>query len=128
MTHTHTTHTHTRNITAITKRVAEVNEMINQANELGISVVDETCTWQAPLKYSPIVYANGIMYVNYTELDLFAYSRGKGKIWMPKKDKVNKHDDWVMGGEGFAQKQYLTEIARMYRKQLRHYKTYGYTL
>jgi hypothetical protein len=121
---THTTHK-TRNITSIAIRVAEVNEIIRQANELGISVVDDTCTWQAPTKYSPIVYANGIMYIKYKEVDLYMHNRGKGTTWVPKTDKILKHD---FGGVGKAQGKFLNDIARMYRKQLHHYKNYGYSL
>jgi len=116
------------NISSIDKRVAEVNAMIKEANEKNIQVVDTSVTWQAPMKYEPLVYKNGILYIKYEELDLYRNNRGQGRFWEKKSDKIGKHNtDYGVGEkEGYAQKKALTDIARMYRTALNHYNKYGY--
>ena len=115
-------------IKSIEKRVAEVNELIKRGNDLGIEVVDESTTWQAPMKYKPLKYTNGVLYVEYQELDLYRHNKGMGSDWETKKYKVTKYEN-AYGFEGEAgsmQRQVLTDIARMYRKPLKSYDTYGY--
>lgn len=115
------------NITSIEKRVAEVNEMIKKGNELGIEVIDESGTWQAPMKYKPIKYSNGILYIEYDELDLYKHNKGQGSIWKTEKLKVLKSEMSLRSYEpGAGQKEALSDIAKMYRKALNHYEKYGY--
>jgi hypothetical protein len=116
-------------IKSLEKRVAEVNELIKRGNELGIEVVDESTTWQAPMKYKPLKYTNGVLYISYEQLDFFKYKRGDVKQWEKKSYKVGKYEYPSSGyGDeaGAAQREALTEIARMYRKPLKSYDTYGY--
>ena len=116
-------------IKSLEKRVAEVNELIKRGNELGIEVVDESTTWQAPMKYKPLKYTNGVLYVSYEQMDLYKYSKEYVKQWDKKSYKVGKYEYPSSGyGDeaGAAQREALTEIARMYRKPLKSYDTYGY--
>ena len=108
------------NIPSIERRVAEVNAMIEDANEKGLEVVDEGQTWQAPMKYKPIKYTRGVLYISYEQLDLYKYNKGLGVVWEKKNDIVGKNV--IM----YSQSQALSEIARMYRKVLNHYDKYGY--
>ena len=101
---------------AIQKRVDEVNEMINFANENNIEVVDKNSTWQTPMKYNPLKYSRGILFVSYQSLDLYKFNKGQGESWKKENDKFGKDDV----------KDVLTDIARMYRSSIRRYKTYGY--
>ena len=115
------------NITSIEKRVAEVNEMIKKGNELNIKVVDESGTWQSPMKYKPLKYSNGVLYIEYQELDLYKYKKGMGTVWETKKDKLTKNtSDYGYGDSGYAQKLELSNIAKMYRKGINHFEKYGY--
>ena len=115
-------------IKSLEKRVAEVNELIKRGNELGIEVVDEGNTWQAPMKYKPLKYTNGVLYVSYEQLDLYKYSKEYVKNWEKKSYKIGKYESGYgyKGEAGAAQREALTEIARMYRKPLKSYDTYGY--
>lgn len=115
-------------IKSLEKRVAEVNELIKRGNELGIEVVDEGNTWQAPMKYKPLKYTNGVLYVSYEQLDLYKYNREYVQDWEKKSYKIGKYESGYgyRGEAGAAQREALTEIARMYRKPLKSYDTYGY--
>ena len=115
-------------IKSIEKRVAEVNELIKRGNELGIEVVDEGNTWQAPMKYKPLKYSNGVLYVSFEQMDLYKYSKEYVKEWDKKSYKVGKYDNsyGFKGEAGSMQREVLTDIARMYRKPLKSYDTYGY--
>jgi hypothetical protein len=115
-------------IKSIEKRVAEVNELIKRGNELGIEVVDEGNTWQAPMKYKPLKYTNGVLYISYEVMDLYKYNREYVQDWEKKSYKIGRYESsWGhQGEEGSAQREALTEIARMYRKPLKSYDTYGY--
>jgi hypothetical protein len=115
-------------IKSLEKRVAEVNELIKRGNELGIEVVDEGNTWQAPMKYKPLKYTNGVLYISYEVMDLYKYNREYVQDWEKKSYKIGKYESsWGhQGEEGSAQREALTEIARMYRKPLKSYDTYGY--
>jgi hypothetical protein len=99
------------NVSSIEKKVAEVNRLIELANEKGISVVDSSSTWQSPMKYKPIRYSNGVLYVEYDELDLYKYNRTGVSNWVTKKDKVLKRDMQFDNP--------LNDIAKMYRKALK---------
>jgi hypothetical protein len=116
-------------VNSIEKRVAEVNELIKRGNELGIEVIDSSTTWQAPMKFKPLKYTNGVLYVEYEELDLYANNKGMGRNWETKKYKVTKYES-AYGGKGedagTMQKSVLSDIAKMYRKPLKSYDTYGY--
>jgi len=110
------------NVTSLEKKVAEVNALIEEGNKKGVEVIDSSSTWEAPMKYKPIKYSNGVLYIEYEELDLYSYNRGEGTKWKIKKDKVTKS-----GGLGVDdQKAELNYIARMYRKAIKHFDTYGY--
>jgi hypothetical protein len=106
------------NIPSIAKKVAEVNALIERANKLNLTVVDTTSTWQAPMKYKPFKYSNGTLYEEYQQLDLYKYNRRKGEAWETKKNKVLKSNMEFDSP--------LNDVARMYRKALKHYDTYGY--
>ena len=74
----------TKKPSAFEKRVAEVNELINEANRRKIEVTDTSSTWQSPMRYSPLKTSRGVLYVSYEELDLYDYAKGKGKKLMSK--------------------------------------------
>jgi DNA repair protein RadC len=99
------------NVSSIEKKVAEVNRLINLANEKNISVVDSSSTWESPMKYKPIRYSNGVLYIEYQELDLYKYNRTGVSNWVTKKDKILKRDIEFDNP--------LNDIAKMYRKALR---------
>jgi hypothetical protein len=99
------------NVSSIEKKVTELNRLIELANEKGISVVDSSSTWQSPMKYKPIRYSNGVLYVEYQELDLYKYNRTGSSNWVTKKDKVLKRNMQFDNP--------LNEIAKMYRKALK---------
>jgi hypothetical protein len=99
------------NVSSIEKKVNELNRLIELANEKGISVVDSSSTWQSPMKYKPIRYSNGVLYVEYQELDLYKYNRTGVSNWVTKKDKVLKRNMQFDNP--------LNEIAKMYRKALK---------
>lgn len=99
------------NVSSIEKKVQEVNRLIELANEKGISVVDSSSTWQSPMKYKPIRYSNGVLYVEYDELDLYKYNRTGESNWVTQKDKVLKRDMQFDNP--------LNAIAKMYRKALK---------
>jgi len=106
------------NIPSIEKRVKEINEMIDYANAHNLKVVDETGSWQSPMKYKPLKYSNGVLYVEYDELDLYKHNKGQGTTWKTVKDKVLK------GNMEFDSP--LNQIAKMYRKAMNHHKKYGW--
>jgi hypothetical protein len=116
------------NLPSIEKRVAEVNAMIKEGNEKGLKVVDESQTWQSPMKYNPLKYSNGVLYVSYQELDLYKYrkSGGRDSLWEKQNYRIGKNEMGMGLSEGSAQKETLTEIARMYRKALNHFNKYGW--
>ena len=106
-------------ITSIKKRVDEVNALIKLGIENDIEVVDNSTTWESPMKYKPLKYSNGVLYIEYQELDLYSYLKGKGTKYETKKEKVTKYDDSYGYGAGVTQKHMLNDIAKMYRKALR---------
>ncbi len=99
------------NVSSIEKRVEEVNKLIELANANDISVIDSSTTWQSPMKYKPIRYSNGVLYIEYQELDLYKYNRTGESNWVTKKDKVLKRNMEFDNP--------LNDIAKMYRKALR---------
>lgn len=110
------------NVPAIEKRVEEVNRLIKEGNQKGLDVVDSSSTWEAPMKYKPLKYTNGVLYIEYEELDLYKYMKGHNESkWVQEKYKIAKSG---MGIE--EQKETLNNIARMYRRAIRHFNTYGY--
>ena len=106
----------TKKATALEKRVAQVNELINQENKQGLEVVDSSTSWQAPMKYKPIKTSRGIIYVTYEKLDLYKYNRGKGTSWEKNSERWGADDARYI----------LNDIAKMYRKALKSYSVYGY--
>jgi hypothetical protein len=110
------------NIPTIAKKVEEVNKLINDGNEKGVEVIDESTTWQSPMKYKPFKYSNGVLYEEYEELDLYSYNRGEGTKWKTKKYKFTKNS--AFGTDD--QKGVLNQVARMYRKAIKHFDNYGY--
>ncbi len=106
-------------IASIKKRVDEVNALIKLGIENDIEVVDNSTTWEAPMKYKPLKYSNGVLYIEYQELDLYSYLKGRGTKYETKKEKVTKYDDSYGYGAGVTQKYMLNDIAKMYRKALR---------
>jgi hypothetical protein len=110
------------NVPSIEKRVAEVNALIKEGNDKGLEVVDESTTWQSPMKYKPFKYSNGVLYEEYEELDLYSHNRGEGTKWKTKKYKFTKNSSFGIDD----QKGVLNQVARMYRKAIKHFNTYGY--
>ena len=104
------------NVPRIAKKVAEVNALIEKGNELGVEVVDSSTTWQSPMKYKPIKYVNGILYIEYEELDLYLNNRSGIRQWKLKKDKVLKRNMEFDNP--------LNDIAKMYRKAIREREQY----
>jgi len=104
------------NVPRIAKKVAEVNALIEKGNELGLEVVDSSSTWQSPMKYKPIKYVNGILYIEYEELDLYLNNRRGINQWKLKKDKVLKRNMEFDNP--------LNDIAKMYRKAIREREQY----
>jgi hypothetical protein len=104
------------NVPRIAKKVAEVNALIEKGNQLGLEVVDSSTTWQAPMKYKPIKYVNGILYIEYEELDLYLNNRKGINQWKLKKDKVLKRNMEFDNP--------LNDIAKMYRKAIRDREQY----
>jgi len=117
------------NIPSIEKRVAEVNALIKEGNDKGLSVVDETNTWQAPMKYSLLKYSNGVLYAEYKQLNLYMNNKGRGSYWGIKKIKITKRDTdygYSENMDGYAQRLFMSDISRMYRKALNHFIKYGF--
>jgi hypothetical protein len=104
------------NVPKIAKKVAEVNALIEKGNELGLSVVDSSSTWQSPMKYKTIKYVNGILYIEYEELDLYSHLKRGINQWKLKKDKVLKRNMEFDNP--------LNDIAKMYRKAIREREQY----
>lgn len=118
------------NVGSIEKSVAEVNEMIKLANEKDIEVTDTSGTWQSPMKYKPLKYSNGVLYIEYEELDLYRHNKGMGSNWESKKQKITKHStDYghnINGSDaGYAQREELKQIAKMYRKAIKNFNNYA---
>ena len=106
-------------IKSIRKRVDEINALIKLGNENDIEVVDESTTWESPMKFKPLKYSNGVLYVEYQELDLYSYLKGRGTKYETKKFKVTKYDTSSGFEAGESQRNELNDIAKMYRKALR---------
>jgi hypothetical protein len=104
------------NVPRIAKKVAEVNALIEKGNQLGLEVVDSSSTWQSPMKYKPIKYVNGILYIEYEKLDLYALSKRGVQKWDIQKDKVLKRNMEFDNP--------LNDIAKMYRKAIREREQY----
>lgn len=99
----------TKKATAFEKRVAEVNELINEANRKNLQVTDTSSTWQSPMKYKPLKTSRGVLYVSYEELDLYDYAKGRGKKYVKKSERYGKEDAKFV----------LSDIAKMYRRALK---------
>lgn len=99
------------NVSSIEKRVQEVNRLIELGNANNILVIDSSSTWEAPMKYKPIKYSNGILYVEYQELDLYNHLKKGVDNWITKKEKTLKRNMEFDNP--------LNEIAKMYRKALK---------
>jgi len=99
------------NVSSIEKKVQEVNRLIDLANKNDISVIDSSSTWESPMKYKPIKYSNGTLYIEYQELDLYKNNRTGIKEYVTKKDKVLKRNMEFDNP--------LNDIAKMYRKALK---------
>ncbi len=95
--------------TAIQKKVAEINALIAKAFDKDgdpLEVIDKSSTWEAPMKYKPIVYKNKNLFIEYTEYD----GSGKDKV---HKDRITQAR---MEFDGIPQ---LNDIAKMYRAVLK---------
>lgn len=99
------------NVSSIDKKVKEINNLIELANTNNISVVDTSGTWQSPMKYKPIKYSNGVLYIEYDELDLYSQNKKGTSDWKTVKEKVLKRDMEFDNP--------LNNIAKMYRKALK---------
>jgi len=99
----------TKKASALEKRVAEVNELINEGNTMNVRVVDTSSTWQSPMKYKPVKTSRGVLYVTYEELDLYGYNKGRGIKYVKKSERYGKSDA----------KYVLNDIAKMYRAAIK---------
>ena len=108
-------------LSSIEKKVNEVNDLINKANLFNLTVIDTNGTWQTPMKYKPFRYSNSVLYEEYQELDLYGYAKKGYRDWILKKNKYTKTGDGID-----VQKSVLNDVAKMYRKALKHYDKYGY--
>lgn len=100
------------NVSSIEKRVKEINNLIELANANNLQVVDESGSWQSPMKYQPIKYSNGVLYIEYDELDLYSHLKRGSSQWKRVKEKVLKRDVQFDNP--------LNQIAKMYRKALKN--------
>jgi hypothetical protein len=95
---------------AIQKRVAEVNAMINEANSKGIMVVDPSTTWQSAMMYKPIKFSRGVLFVSRQVEDLYKKVKTGKSVFTKQSERIPSQDA----------KAELTYIARMYRTALRY--------
>ena len=107
------------NVSSIEKRIKEVNNLIQLGNDNNLEVVDSTITWEAPMKYNPIKYTNGVLYISYQELDLYSYLKRGTSQWKKENYKIGKNEMGENIFKGSAQTDALSHIARMYRKALK---------
>ena len=98
----------------IQKKVDEINKLIALANlpedtdvensyDGKVMVVDTSSTWEEPAIYEPIIFKNGVLYIEYFE----PYSN------RTKKEKILKRD---LEYDGYGT---LLDIAKMYKKALK---------
>ncbi len=95
---------------AILKRVDEINALIREGNSKGVLVYDPSTTWQSGMKYQPVKYSRGVLFVSYSQEDLYK----KMKTGVQKFKKVS---DRYSSEDAKAE---LSRIARMYRTALRY--------
>lgn len=107
------------NVPSIEKRIAVVNNLIALGNANNLNVFDTNNSWEAPMKYNPLKYTNGVLYVSYQELDLYLYLKRGGTKYKKESYKVGKNEMGENVFKGSAQTDTLTKIANMYRKALR---------
>jgi hypothetical protein len=93
------------------KKVDEVNRLIQLANENDIYVVDSSSTWEAPMKFKPIVVMRGGLKVEYSQLNLYKWNKFGIDNWEKNIDRIKKAD---MDFENP-----LNDIAKWHRKALR---------
>lgn len=96
---------------SLQKKVDEVNRLIQLANENDIYVVDSSTTWEAPMKYKPIVIIGGGLKIEYLELDLYKYKRTGVANWEKKIDRITKANMYFDNP--------INDIAKWHRKALR---------
>jgi hypothetical protein len=101
------------NVPRIEKRVDELNKLIEIANQNDLSIIDTSGTWQTQERYKPLRYVNGILYLNWEELDLYSYLKERGEKWDMKKDKVLKRN---MESDGIPT---INNLMRLYKKRLK---------
>lgn len=92
----------------VERKVKEVNELIASAIDSDgdpISVIDSSSTWQAPMRYKPIKYSNGVLYLEWS-----TWTGSKDEI---SKEKILKKDIEFDGIPA------LNEIAKMYRNAIK---------
>ena len=95
----------------IQKKVDEINNLISLASNSesenaydgNLMVTDTSSTWEEPAVYKPIIFRNGVLYIEYFE----PYSN------RTKKDKIFKRD---LEYDGYGT---LLDIAKIYRKALK---------
>lgn len=98
----------------VQRKVDELNRLIKLANENDVEITDNTSTWEAPMRYKPVKYSNGILYFEWDELDLYKANKGLGRVYKHKKDKVLKRS---MEFDGIPS---LNFLARRYRNALKN--------
>lgn len=87
------------------KKVDEVNALIAAAKDTDgdpIGVIDTSGTWQAEMKYKPVIYKNGFVFIEYDE---------QGEK-LPKKERFKPSDS-------YDAYQTLSQIATLYRRVIK---------
>lgn len=87
------------------KKVDEVNKLIETAKDGDgdpLGVIDTSSTWQAEMRFKPVIYKNGFVYTEYTQT-------GETK---PNKDRYKPSDS-------YDAYQWLSQIATWYRRAMK---------
>lgn len=94
------------------KQVEEVNRLIQILIDKDLSIIDGSSTWQAPIKYKPFKYVNGVLYEEYEELDLYKSRKFKKETWNTVKNKVKKQYMWLDNP--------IPNVMRLIKRKLRY--------
>lgn len=91
--------------TKMQKKVDEVNALIAAAKDTDgdpIGVIDSSSTWQAEMRFKPVIFKNGFVYTEYTQT-------GETK---PNKERYKPSDS-------YDAYQWLSQIATWYRRAMK---------
>lgn len=91
---------------AIAKKVAEVNALIEEANRLDAYVLDPTSSWESQYKFKPYKFSRGVLFET--------YSKNSGRRWEHETDRYASKDALMV----------LNTTARWLRTAIRKEKKY----